>query len=136
MQKRPAAILTIQKVAAPGGDVIGQSDIYVTLRQANGIHVRTPVKMDQNCIQVDGDFLFRDTDVPVHLSVWDADMISRDDLMHTYEIDLTKEGAYDTQGQHGGSLAYRVSHVALVSLETLALIGRRVQDLAEAVDGL
>ena len=133
------ALLRIHRVHAPGGDVAGASDIYVTLRQdSGGVYLRTPVQLDNDTVTVQGEFLFRDSTEPVRVVVWDADYISADDALERYDVSLDVAGTHRLEADRG-YLEYEVEHVDLVAparyreLRALeAAVGRFEGELARA----
>ena len=126
------AVLRIDRVHAAGGDVAGESDIYVTLRQENGPYFRTATVLDRDTIHVTGDFLFRDRDKPVMVAVWDADFISSDDCLARYHISLVP----GTYREHG--MTYTVEFADLVPADRhghLCRVERLATALAASVSG-
>jgi hypothetical protein len=116
------AILRICEVSAPGGDVYGKSDIFVTIRQGgDGPAYRTPVQMDRDTVTVAGEFIFRDLVQPLDVVVWDADQISANDVVARYEVPLTAGAVRQEYGDEG-YVEYEVDIVQVVDLRRLAYL--------------
>ena len=91
--------------------------------------------MDQDCVTVRGEFVCRDVSVPLCISVWDADMITSDDLLQTYEIDLEDTGEHRL-GDDKTFVVYTVEHVVLVEprrFAKLALTEQKALAFAQSV---